>query len=136
MSSAVILAVDDDKTVLDSLKEQLKGLFGRRFRYEMAESASEAWEVMEEIREDGVQIVVVVSDWLMPDTRGDEFLAQVRASDPAVSCILLTGYADNAALERLQSSTVVDRLLHKPWSPGDLRDAIECALGSRTARQP
>ena len=47
MTARVILTVDDDKTVLDSLKSQLKAMFGTRFQYEMAESAHEAWEVIE-----------------------------------------------------------------------------------------
>ena len=128
MSNPVILAVDDDKTILDSLKTQLKSLFGRRFRYEVAESAAEAWEVIDEVRSDGVRIVLVVSDWLMPDVKGDEFLTSVRERDPGIACIMLTGYADQAAVNRIRDNGIVDRLLFKPWSQDDLREAIEAMV--------
>jgi CheY-like chemotaxis protein len=128
MSNPVILAVDDDKTILDSLKTQLKSLFGRRFRYEVAESAAEAWEVIDEVRSDGVRIVLVVSDWLMPDVKGDEFLTSVRERDPEIACIMLTGYADQAAVNRIRDNGIVDRLLFKPWSQDDLREAIEAMV--------
>lgn len=128
MNTPVILTVDDDKTVLDSLKAQLKLMFGKRFRYETAESANEAWEVVEELHDDGVRIVVVVSDWLMPDVRGDEFLTRVHALDAGIVCVMLTGYAEQAAVERLEDEGVVHRLLQKPWDPEDLREAIGSAL--------
>ena len=128
MTTPVILTVDDDKTVLDSLKAQLKSMFGARFQYEMAESANEAWEVIEELHEDGVRIVVVVSDWLMPDVKGDEFLERVHDLDDGIVCVMLTGYAEQGAVERIRDEGIVHRLLQKPWKPEDLREAIDSAL--------
>ncbi|GAB5543376.1 MAG: response regulator [Sandaracinaceae bacterium] len=128
MTARVILTVDDDKTVLDSLKSQLKAMFGTRFQYEMAESAHEAWEVIEELHRERVKILVVVSDWLMPDVKGDEFLARVHQLDEDIVCVMLTGYADQRAVERVKAAGIVHRLLQKPWSPEDLREAIDTAL--------
>ena len=71
MSSAAILCVDDEIVILDSLKEQLKRYFGDRYIYEIAESAEEAWEVIEELHEDEIKILIIVSDWLMPGIKGD-----------------------------------------------------------------
>ncbi|GMV43815.1 MAG: hypothetical protein AMXMBFR64_55310 [Myxococcales bacterium] len=129
MTSAAILMVDDEKTILDSLKWQLRSLFGRRFSYEVAEGAQEAWEVIEELHRDGVEVVVVVSDWLMPGIRGDEFLAAVRARFPDIGRILLTGQADPEALRRARTDALVSDVIHKPWSADTLRRAIEAAAG-------
>ena len=41
MSEAVILLVDDERTLLQSLKQQLRRLFGARFQYETAEDVPE-----------------------------------------------------------------------------------------------
>ena len=41
----VILCVDDEVTILDTLKEQLVRHFGSEYAYELAESAEEAWEI-------------------------------------------------------------------------------------------
>ncbi len=62
MAKLTILCVDDEKMILDSLKTQLKTSFGTRYLYEMAESADDAMEVIDEISEDGMDVIVIVSD--------------------------------------------------------------------------
>ena len=66
MNNPYILCVDDDKTILMSLKAQLKYHLGDNFNYEVAESAEEAWEVMNELFAQGERIAVIISDWIMP----------------------------------------------------------------------
>ena len=126
--NAAILMVDDEKTILDSLREQLRQMFGRRFSYETAEDAAEAWEVLAELNESGVVVVVIVSDWLMPGQRGDQFLAEVRARFPKIGRILLTGQADDDAIRRAWEDAQVSDVIRKPWSADTLRRAVEAAL--------
>ena len=127
MSMPVVLLVDDEKTVLDSLKRQLRSMFGRRFRYEVAESAGEGWEVIEEVRAGDSRIAAVVSDWMMPDVRGDAFLSRIRELDDTISLIMLTGFAEQEAVSRVQEAGILHRLLRKPWDPDELREAITSA---------
>jgi DNA-binding NtrC family response regulator len=131
MTTTAIVMVDDEKTILDSLKGQLRAFYGRRFRYETAEDAAEAWEVIEELEASGISVVVVVSDWLMPGQRGDEFLAELRARFPRVGRILLTGQADPDALRRARDDAQVCEVIYKPWHVDALRAAIERALVQR-----
>lgn len=123
----VILLVDDEKTVLDSLSEQLRRLYPDGMECESAESAEEAWEVLRELDADAVEVIVVVSDWLMPGQRGDEFLAQVRMEFPRIGRIMLTGQADADALERARAQGAAHRILFKPWRVEELSDAIRQA---------
>ena len=44
MSKPVILCVDDERVILDSLKIQIKQAFDNQYLYEAAESADEAIE--------------------------------------------------------------------------------------------
>lgn len=125
-----ILCVDDETTILDTLKEQLVRRFGNRYAYELAENAEEAWEVIEELDEDEVPVVVVVSDWLMPGVKGDEFLLQVHKKFPNMIKIMLTGQADQEAIERVQKEAVLDAYLQKPWTEEELSNAIVSALES------
>lgn len=124
MKRIVILLVDDEKTVLDSLGEQLRRFYPEGIECEAAESAEEAWEVLKELHDDEIEVIVVVSDWLMPSQRGDEFLARVRAAYPRIGRIMLTGQADPAALERARAGAAAQRILFKPWRPEELREAI------------
>ena len=132
MKQTIILLVDDDKTVLDSLSEQLRRLYPTGVECEVAESAEEAWEVLQELADDDIEVLVVVSDWMMPGQRGDEFLAQVRGTYPHIGRIMLTGQADAAALERARIEGAAHRILFKPWRSDELREAItESAAAGR-----
>lgn len=129
-TNTLILLVDDEKTVLDSLGTELGRAFGETFDVECAESAAEAWEVLEHAASAGTHVVVVVSDWLMPGERGDQFLARVRERFPRTGRILLTGHADPAALSRAQSIARVHEIVLKPWQPEALQSAIRRSIGA------
>lgn len=128
MSNAAILCVDDEKVILDSLKEQLKRCFRDRYIYEVAESAEEAWEVIEELHDDDVKILIIVSDWLMPGIKGDEFLIQVHQKFPNLTTLMLTGQADEAAIARAKREANIYACLPKPWTEQELYQAIASAL--------
>jgi len=128
MSNAAILCVDDEDSILKALKEQLKCCFGNRYIYEVAQSAAEAWMVLDELETEGIKILIIVSDWLMPNIRGDEFLATVHQRFPAIITIMLTGQADAAAIERARQHTNLYACLHKPWAEEELQLVISTAL--------
>lgn len=128
MSESAILCVDDEAVILDSLKEQLKRQFGDRFIYEVAESAAEAWEVIEELHEDNIQIIAIVSDWLMPGTKGDEFLIQIHERFPDLVTVMLTGQADEAAIARAKEEANLHACLYKPWTEQELTQIIDSAI--------
>ena len=100
MAKKAILCVDDEKIILQSLKAQMKKHFGDRYIYEFAESGMEAWEVIEDLHEEGVKILIIVSDWLMPHMKGDELLIQVHQIYPDIITVMLTGQADQQAIDR------------------------------------
>ena len=128
MAKPVILCVDDEKIILDSLKTQLKEQFGTQYLYEVAENADDALEVIEELEEDGLDVLVIVSDWLMPGLKGDEFLIQVHQDHPEIVKIMLTGQADDEAVERARKGANLHRCLHKPWTEVELVETINTGL--------
>ena len=76
MEKGILLCVDDEIIVLTALKDQLRRAFGNDFVIDVAESAEEALELLDELAEQGHKLLVIVSDWLMPGMKGDEFLAK------------------------------------------------------------
>lgn len=126
----VILCVDDEKIVLNSLKAQLKSNFGTKYRYETAESASEALEIIEEIHDEYSDpvVLIIVSDWLMPEMKGDEFLIQVHERYPNTIKMMLTGQADEEAIIRAQKFANLKKCLSKPWNESELVQDIHDAL--------
>ncbi|HDN26186.1 MAG TPA: response regulator [Thioploca sp.] len=128
MSHSAILCVDDERVILDSLKAQLKEEFGEAYLYEIAENADDALEIIEELYEEGIQILIIVSDWLMPGMKGDEFLIRVHKTFPNVTKVLLTGHADIDAIKRAQCQANLHRCLRKPWEREELIETIKSGL--------
>jgi CheY-like chemotaxis protein len=128
MSEAVILCVDDEAVILETLQEQIGRHFGRQFLYEAAESAEEALEILEEFQEEGVRIVLIVSDWLMPGMRGDEFLVRVHQQFDSITTMMLTGQADDQAIKRAKREANLYCCLTKPWREEELIKIITTAL--------
>jgi CheY-like chemotaxis protein len=126
--SKAILCVDDERIVLISLRDQISKHFGDRYRYEVAESANEAWEVIEELLNDDIKVLAIVSDWLMPGIRGDEFLIQVHERFPNIVTVLLTGHADEAAIERARQYANLHAYIPKPWAEETLIDVIQSGI--------
>lgn len=128
MSKPVILCVDDEEAILESLKAQLKSALGNSYRYEMAEDANEALELIDKLVEKYVTIILIVSDWLMPGMKGDDFLINIHQKYPKIIKIMLTGQADEAAIERSIQEANLYCCLSKPWSEAELLEAIQSAL--------
>ncbi len=128
MSDAVILCVDDEISILKSLEMELQAAFEDQYLYEFAESADEALEIIDELSDNGEQILIIVSDWLMPGMKGDQFLINVHNKYPAIIKVMLTGQADDEAVERAQQYANLYRCLHKPWNTKELISTIKSAL--------
>jgi CheY-like chemotaxis protein len=128
MSDKVILCVDDEPSILESLKEQLKRRFGNTYQYETASSADEALEILEELNQDSIEVLIIVSDCLMPGMKGDELLARVHEIYPNIVTVMLTGQADASAIARAEREANLHRCLYKPWSEDDLVATIVSGL--------
>ena len=121
-----VICVDDEKIVLDSLSSQLTRNFGNNFNYEFAESAEEALEIINELKEnDSNEIFVLISDWLMPGMKGDELLEEVMRRVSGVKAILLTGHVDQILLNEIEKRNNGQiQTIHKPWNEEKLISLI------------
>ena len=121
-----IVCVDDEKMVLDSLNSQLTRNFGNNYNYEFAESAEEALEIIETLRQQNdEEIYVVISDWLMPGMKGDELLEEVRSRVSNVKTILLTGHIDTKAVKNIENTVRGIKCIYKPWNETQLIELIK-----------
>ena len=128
MQNKAIICVDDEKVILVSLKSQLKKMFGSVYRYEFAEDASEAFDIIEELDSDHIKIVIIVSDWLMPGMKGDEFLIKIHEKYPSVVTILLSGQADEKAIQHTIEKAQLHCFLYKPWNEEELFEKLSSGL--------
>lgn len=113
MEKGKIVVVDDEKIVTSAFKTLLKveGFCDAHF----FNSPKEAIEFLKENTPD-----LVISDFLMPEMNGLEFLSRVKEMYPEVSKILLTGYADKENAIRAINEIGLYRYIEKPWNNDDL----------------
>jgi CheY-like chemotaxis protein len=126
-----ILSVDDDPLVLSSLKLQLGRHFSDEYVMEFAQSAEEALEVIGFLDEDGINLVVIISDFIMPGMHGDAFARKVKEAHPHLEILMLTGQGDNAALENLLEEHTISGLLTKPWGEEELVAHVRAMIALR-----
>lgn len=118
--SKAILSVDDDPLVLSSLMQQLERHFADEFVLEFAQSAEEGLQVIGFLDEDGIELVIIISDFIMPGMNGDEFARKVQDMHPGISILMLSGQADGTMIETLVNEHTISGSMGKPWGESEL----------------
>src|SRR5574344_1106069 len=118
MNTSKILILDDDKIVTTALKTLLKieGFSGVVF----FNSPNEALEYL-----NGEKPDLIISDFMMPEMNGFEFLSKAKELYSEVSMILLTGYADKENAIRAINEIGLYKYIEKPWDNDDLIITIQ-----------
>jgi response regulator RpfG family c-di-GMP phosphodiesterase len=124
----VLLCVDDEPIVLTALRDQLRRAYGSEFVIDVAESAEEALELLDELKDQGHRLLVIVSDWLMPGMKGDDFLVEAHRRFPTVVKIMLSGQAQQEAVDRARREAGLHEFLSKPWNAEALVESINQGL--------
>lgn len=117
MAKPVILVVDDDPNVLRSVERDLRGQYGERFRIVRASSGEEALAAVQQLKERGEPVALMLVDQRMPQMSGVEFLEKATPLYPDSKRALLTAYADTEAAIRAINLVKIDYYFLKPWDP-------------------
>jgi len=119
-----IICVDDERIILDALKTQLRNRYGDNYIYEVAESGEEGLEILDDLLLDDIRTIVIITDWLMPNMKGDEFLIKVHDKYPEIIKIMLSGQADDVAVNKAKKHARLNKFIHKPWKNEQLFDDV------------
>lgn len=128
MAKPVLICVDDEKTVLNGLRDELKYEFGNQYAIELAESGEEALSLIEDLIAEKTAIPVIVSDQIMPGMKGDELLIALHSRLPYTRKILLTGQASPESVGNLVNHGALYRYIAKPWEPKELSEVLREAI--------
>lgn len=120
-----ILFIDDEESVLTSIHRSLfKWFKNNRITPLMASSAKDA---INELREHGEGISVIVSDQKMPDLNGSELIVIIKERYPDIVPIILSGNSEVGDIEKLVKTKVFSYMT-KPWKTEDLKNEIDKAI--------
>ena len=117
MAKPVLLAIDDDVSVLETVVQDLRRKYGQYYRILRAASGQAALDICRQLRDRGDVVALFLSDQRMPGMTGVDLLQQVIPLYPDAKRVLLTAYADTEAAIRAINSARIHYYLNKPWEP-------------------
>jgi two-component system cell cycle sensor histidine kinase/response regulator CckA len=115
-----ILIAEDETAIRNILRTVL-----RRAGYRLIEAAN-GDEALESLREHGGCIDLLISDVVMPGLSGPDLAERVRAVQPNVRVLYLSGYSDVPIDDRL--ATEATAFLPKPFTPAALTEKVRQVL--------
>lgn len=115
-----VLLVDDEESILNSLRRLLRS---QPYDVLLATSGAQALEILTQQPVD-----LVMSDARMPNMDGATLLAHVHELYPATTRIMLTGYADPAAIIKAINEGRINRYISKPWNDDEMLVTLRQAL--------
>lgn len=122
MENSKIVVVDDEKMVTSAFKALFK--VEGYSDIHLFNNPNDAIEFLRENKPD-----LIISDFMMPEMNGLEFLTEAKKLYNEVSMILLTGYADKENAIKAINEIGLYKYIEKPWDNDDLmmniRNGIE-----------
>jgi CheY-like chemotaxis protein len=112
-----VLVVDDDRLVRRFMAESLRSL---QYHVTEAESGAQALATMERER-----FALLVVDFAMPGMNGAEAARAAQERQPGIKVLMVSGYADSAAVEAALGTA---RQLRKPFDLAELGAAVADTL--------
>lgn len=119
---AEILVVDDDKAICKSIVAVMRH---SRCKVDVLHTAEEALEQVNKR-----PYAILITDMMLPGIDGIQLLEKVKANNPNISVILITGYPSiKTAVQSIKLSAF--DYLPKPFTPEELREVVNRALEAR-----
>ena len=116
-----ILCVDDEPNVLKALQRLF---MDEDYEILSANSGAEGLTILEQ----NPAVRLVISDYRMPGMNGVDFLKDVCDRRPETVRIVLSGYADTAAVVSAINEGQIYKFIPKPWDDDELLVNIRNAL--------
>ncbi len=125
MNKYLILCVDDEREVLDSVLHDLSSL-EEYFIIEAAESVDEAKEVLADTIADHIPLALILCDHIMPGETGIDFLIELKKQTETTRSrrVLLTGQAGLEETVQAVNHASLDYYISKPWDGDQLKDIV------------
>jgi thioredoxin reductase (NADPH) len=121
MAKPVILSIDDDSSVLNSVERDLRTHYGQDYRILSINQGQAALEYLKKMQQRNETIALFLVDHRMPEMNGVEFLGEAIKMYPQAKRVLLTAYADTQAAIDSINEVGLNYYLMKPWHPPEER---------------
>ena len=130
-SNKVILIIDDEFIILESLKIQMNNVLEHDVMLEAASSAEEAFALIDEFHEKNMDLVLVISDYHLDEIKGTDVLHYSSKKFPAAHKAILSGRSESEMIPELKKEFERIEFIAKPWDFEDIKNAVRLALHNR-----
>lgn len=130
MGRIIILCIEDERDVLDSLVRDLRP-FGSVFRIEATQSVAEARRVVDAAAAAGDEVGLVLADHILPGGTGVDFLVELQRRPDTVQTrkVLVTAQAGHQDTIHAVNEARLNHYIAKPWSLPELHEVVRRQLG-------
>jgi DNA-binding NtrC family response regulator len=128
LRNRVVLVVDDDPDICWALEHVLRGLGAKCVLAVDGQSALQA------ARHNRLAVALLDAKGL-PDIDGLELAGKIRAADPDVPVVVVSGYfyRDDPAIQAALEQGLIHGFIEKPFSHGEVIETVKSALSSQEA---
>ena len=119
-----ILIVDDEFIILEALRIQISRILPDFVLLEAASSGDEAIQLIDEFRDENIDLVLVISDFNLDDLKGTEILEHAVSKFSNVEKVILSGQSNTELIEQFNIEYSLTAILSKPWNFGEIQDII------------
>jgi CheY-like chemotaxis protein len=121
-----VLIIDDEEAFREFVSEVLENA---GYETVQAQSCGEALSLARRNT-----FVAVITDMVMPEMSGAEFMTRLRSNGSKAPIIAITGHPDgDRVLADSERSVRADAVLYKPFMAGDICQAVEQVTRRRSA---
>ena len=121
MAKPVIMTLDDDMSVLNSIERDLRSRYGQDYRIIPINEGKTALDYLKKLEQRSGTVALFLVDQRMPELSGVEFLMEAIQVYPQAKRVLLTAYADTQAAIDSINEVGLNYYLMKPWHPPEER---------------
>jgi PAS domain S-box-containing protein len=116
-----LLVIDDEELVIYALVSLLEELGHEVFQ---AASAQKALELLKK-----EQFDLVFIDLAMPDLDGIATAQKIKAIQPSLKIVLMSGYSPDKVLERIKGTNFIDASMSKPFRLDEVQGVVKKLIG-------
>ena len=123
-SNKVILIVDDELIILESLRIQISRILPDVVLLEAASSGDEAIQLIDEFYNENKDLVLVISDFNLDDLKGTDILKHAVRKFSNVEKVILSGQSNTELIQQFNNEYGLAAIINKPWNFGEIEEII------------
>ena len=123
-SNKVILIVDDELIILESLRIQISRILPDVVLLEAASSGDEAIQLIDEFYNENKDLVLVISDFNLDDLKGTDILKHAVSKFSTVEKVILSGQSNTELIQQFKNEYGLAAVIDKPWNFGEIEEII------------